>query len=118
MEQGQPIAYTILGRGVPVLAADGTQVGTVHHVVAAMEQDIFHGIVIATQDHGRRFVEAAGVASLHEGGVDLKIDVSAVASLPEPPGAASEYDAKAATVNTWSHWVHRLTGRNDWHRES
>ena len=34
-------------QGVPVLASDGEQVGTVHHVVAAPEKDIFHGLVIA-----------------------------------------------------------------------
>jgi hypothetical protein len=67
---------------------------------------------------GRRFVEAADVASLHEHGVDLRIDASAVASLPEPGGAAPVYDEDPATINKWSHWAHRLTGRSDWHRES
>ena len=31
-----------------MLASDGEQVGTVHHVVAAPEKDIFHGLVITT----------------------------------------------------------------------
>ena len=66
------MAYTVLGAGVPVTASDGKKVGTVHHVVAAPEKDIFHGIVLATGGFGRRFVEAADVASIHEGGVDLQ----------------------------------------------
>ena len=78
VDEGLPIAYEVLEKGVPVLASDGEQVGTVHHVVAAPEKDIFHGLVIITPGRGRRFVEAADVASLHEHGVDLRIDSAAV----------------------------------------
>ncbi len=108
------MAYTVLGAGVPVTASDGKKVGTVHHVVAAPEKDIFHGIVLATGGFGRRFVEAADVASIHEGGVDLSIDSVATLGLPEPNGGAPVYAGDPATISTWSHWVHRLTGRNDW----
>jgi PRC-barrel domain len=118
MDEGLPIAYEVLEKGVPVLASDGEQIGTVHHVVAATEQDIFHGLVISTEGHGRRFVEAADVESLHERGVDLKIDSAAVGSLPEPGGGAPVYDEDPGSINTWSHWAHRLTGRKDWHRRS
>ena len=84
MDEGLPIAYGVLERGVPVLAVDGERVGTVEQVVAAPAQDIFHGIVISTPHNGRRFVEAAVVARLHEHGVDLSIDSAAAAELPEP----------------------------------
>lgn len=117
MEQGQAIAYGVLGKGVPVVASDGTTVGTVHHVVAAAEQDIFHGLVISTGARSRRFVEAADVASLHERGVDLRIDASAVAQLPEPGGGAPSYGENPGAMSTWSHWTRRLTGRSDWRRE-
>jgi uncharacterized protein YrrD len=117
VDEGLPIAYEVLEKGVPVLASDGEQVGTVHHVVAAPEKDIFHGLVIATPHHGRRFVQAADVSSLHERGVDLRIDSQAAASLPEPGGGAPVYDEDPAAINTWSHWAHRLTLRKDWHRE-
>jgi len=73
MDEGLPIAYVVLERNVPVYASGGELVGTVDHVVAAREQDIFHGIVIGTGS-GRRFVAADQVASLHEHGVDLRID--------------------------------------------
>jgi hypothetical protein len=118
VDEGLPIAYPVLEKGVPVLCSDGEQIGTVHHVVAAPEEDIFHGIVISTSDGGRRFVEAADVASLHEHGVDLRIDSAAAKSLPEPGGAAPVYDEDPGSINTWSHWAHRLTGRNDWRRRS
>jgi hypothetical protein len=119
MDEGLPIAYTVLEKGVPVLASGGEQVGTVHHVVAAPEKDIFHGIVIATQGRNMRFVEAADVASLHERGVDLRIDSAAAAALPEPGGGAPVYTEDPAEKSSkWGHLVDRLTGHKDWHRES
>jgi sporulation protein YlmC with PRC-barrel domain len=117
MDEGNPIAYEVLEKGVPVLASDGDQVGTVHHVVAAPEKDIFHGLVITTPAHGRRFVEAADVASLHEHGVDLRIDSAAAAALPEPGGGAPVYDEDPGEVKGWHHWVHVMTLRGDWKRE-
>jgi uncharacterized protein YrrD len=117
VDEGLPIAYEVLEKGVAVLASDGEQVGTVHHVVAAPEQDIFHGLVITTPAHGRRFVEAADVASLHEQGVDLKIDSAAAQSLPQPGGGAPVYDEDPATQTKWSHLARKYTGRNDWHRQ-
>ena len=44
----------MLDRGVPVYAAEGTQVGTVDHVVAAPSQDIFHGIVLRRSPDGEK----------------------------------------------------------------
>lgn len=84
MDEGLPIAYGVLGEGVAVLACDGQQVGTVVHVIAVREKDIFHGLVINLHPGGRRFVEAAHVTALHEHGVDLDIDSTAVQSLPRP----------------------------------
>ncbi|HEX4187616.1 MAG TPA: hypothetical protein VHY83_06950 [Solirubrobacteraceae bacterium] len=118
MDEGLPVAYPVLEKGVPVLSADGEQIGTVHHVVAAREQDIFHGLVISTPDHGRRFVEAADVESLHEHGVDLRIGSSVAQSLPEPGGAAPVYDEDPARQTKWSHLFRKYTGRSDWNRRS
>jgi hypothetical protein len=117
MDEGLPIAYEVLDKGVAVLASDGQQVGTVHHVVAAPEKDIFHGLVIVMPGKGRRFVEAADVASLHERGVDLRIDSSAAQALPEPGGAAPVYDEDPGAMKGWHHWVRLATGRGDWKRE-
>jgi hypothetical protein len=117
MDEGLPIAYAVLEKGVPVLSSDGEQVGTVHHVVSAPEQDIFHGIVIKTPGTGLRFVEADSVGSLHEHGVDLRIAGSAVAGLPAPGGGAPVYAEDPGEMKGWHHWVHKATGRGDWKRE-
>jgi len=117
VDEGLPIAYEVLEKGVPVLSRDGEQVGTVHHVVAAPRQDIFHGLVISVPGGGRRFVQAADVAMLHERGVDLCIDCATARELPEPGGGAPVYGEDPGAINRWSHWAHRLTGRMDWDRE-
>jgi hypothetical protein len=116
MDEGQPIAYPVLGSGVPVLSSDGEEIGKVHHVVAAVDQDIFHGLVIASPRLGKRFVPAEDVASLHEHGVDLRIPASAVAELPVPGGAAPEYREDPAE-SKWEHWTRRLTLRKDWKKQ-
>jgi hypothetical protein len=118
MDEGLPIAYQVLDEGVPVYAAGGEQVGTVDHVVAAPELDIFHGIVLRAAG-GRRFVAAAQVDSLHERGVDLTISEAEAAALPEPHGAAPVWrDAEPGVKPSgWKHFVNRLGGhggRDGW----
>jgi hypothetical protein len=116
MDEGLPIAYPLLEKGVPVISSDGEQVALVHHVVAAQEQDIFHGLVVSTSRLGLRFVPAEDVASLHEHGVDLRIDAAEVTALPAPGGGAPVYNEDPAT-SKWSHWAHKLALKDDWKRQ-
>ena len=122
VDEGEPIAYEVLEKGVLVYAADGEQVGTVDHVVAAPELDIFHGLVIKT-GIGLRFVEADQVASLHEHGVDLRIPASEVKSLPHPHGAAPAWREREPGVepHRWQKFVDMLTGKGpldrNWDKE-
>jgi hypothetical protein len=121
MDEGLPIAYQVLDKDVPVFASDGTQVGVVDHVVSAPAEDIFHGIVIRDSE-GQRFVEADQVASLHEHGVDLRIDAGATAALSQPHGAAPAWRLHEPGVKPgrWTHLVDRMTGRGnrgDWDEE-
>jgi len=117
VDEGLPIAYEVLEKGVPVLASDGAQVGTVNHVVVAPEEDVFHGLVIVVPGRGQRFVQAADVESLHEHGVDLRIDSAAAQGLPEPGGGAPIYDEDPGEMKGWQHWAHLATMRGDWKRE-
>lgn len=121
MDEGLPIAYAVLDKNVPVYASGGELAGMVDHVVAAPEQDIFHGIVIST-DGDRRFVAAEQIAALHERGVDLKIDSSQVALLPAPHGAAPVFHdvEPGAKPSEWRHFANRFgghAGRDGWKRE-
>ena len=117
VDEGLPIAYQVLEAGVPVLACDGEQVGTVGSVLSAPEEDVFHGVLINTPGRGIRFVEAAAIASIHEHGVDLRIDSAAAQSLPGPEHEAPVYDEDPATMTKWSHVINKLTLRKDWHHE-
>lgn len=121
MDEGSPIAYLVLEKDVPVYAAGGELVGTVDHVVAAPDQDIFHGIVMRV-GNGQRFVPAEQVASLHEHGVDLSIDATAAAALPEPHGAAPVWHdtEPGAKPSLWKHIVNSMgghPGRDGWKEE-
>lgn len=116
MDEGRPIAYTMLEEGVPVLASGGEQVGTVGAVLSAPEKDVFHGLLVKTRAHGVRFVEAAAIESIHERGVDLRIDAAAAEELPPPEHAAPVYDEDPAKQQGWRHWVNAFTGRGDWDR--
>jgi sporulation protein YlmC with PRC-barrel domain len=113
MDEGLPIAYEVLESGVPVFASDGHQVGTVAHVVAAPEEDIFHGIVL-NGDQGQRFVPADQVASLHERGVDLRIDRAAAAKLPEPEGGAPAWRVEEPGVkpSPWQRFKNLMVGKD------
>jgi hypothetical protein len=99
MDEGFPVAYSVLDPGVPVYSSDGSSVATVDHVVAAPQEDIFHGLVIRT-DAGPRFVAADQVGALHERGVDLRIDAAAIAGLPHPHGGIPELEIKDPTTRT------------------
>jgi hypothetical protein len=123
VDEGLPIAYEVLDDGIAVYASDGEQVGTVDHVVSAPSEDIFHGIVMSAGGR-RRFVAADQVASLHERGVDLRIDAAAAAALPEPHGGAPAWRSRDAGVkpSRWTHILDRITGadsrRWDWTEEN
>jgi hypothetical protein len=113
VDEGLPIAYEVLERGVPVYAFAGEQVGTVDHVVAAPEEDIFHGLVIRVGGDPR-FVAADDVASMHERGVDLRIDAAAVAALEPPHGGAPAWREREPGVKPgrWQHFVDLFTGKD------
>lgn len=123
MDEGLPIAYEVLEPGVPVYSSDGEMVGTVDHVVAAPQEDIFHGLVISTGG-AKKFVAADDVASLHERGADLRIDTAAIAGLPDPHGAAPARRVNEPGVkpSRWKELVDmvalRRPGRRDWSDEN
>ncbi len=123
MDEGLPIAYPVLDKDVPCYASGGEQVGVVDHVVSAPEEDIFHGIVLKT-DQGPRFIAAEDVAALHEHGVDLRIDASAAAALEAPHGGAPAWRVHDAgtKVSGWTHLMDKLRLRDthdrDWTEEN
>jgi hypothetical protein len=91
-ERGDPISYMTLEPGTPVFTSDGAEVGTVAHVLADADADIFDGIVISSGG-GHRFVDAPDVARIASGGVTLALDTAAAERLPEPRANPAEMSA-------------------------
>lgn len=112
MESGRPtdlgdrVSYEVLEKGTPVYTAEGEQIGTVAHVLAAEREDIFDGIVIAEhhRPEGHRFADADQIGEIHERAVFLKLDRAAAEQLPEPSAnPAVMYDDPADRGNTTMH---------------
>ena len=92
-DEGAQIGYLALSRGVPVHAADGPRVGTVHRVLDNEREHIFDGIVVDTPD-GRRFVDAPEVARIAERRVTLRIDAAHAARCRTTPDCAAGWKAR------------------------
>jgi hypothetical protein len=75
------IGYQVLPRGVPVEAADGTEVAKFDRAIHHAREHMLDGIVIRT-DQGRFFVDAPEIARITNRRVILTIDSGAVAELP------------------------------------
>ena len=113
---GDPTSYLELEEGVPVYSSDGADVGSVEHVLADAESDIFDGLVIDSVlgPGGHRFVDATFVEGLFERGAVLGLDASGCERLPEPaenpavmaaePDDAAVDDLGDKLKRAW-HWV-------------
>jgi hypothetical protein len=83
---GQPSSYMALKRGASVYSSDGERLGKVVRVLRDLDADVFDGVVFDTTagPGGHRFVDGPEVGEIYEGGVVLKLDAAASASLPAP----------------------------------
>ena len=84
-EDAEPIAYSALDKGVPLLAQSGKQFGTVEHVLQIPEEDLFDGIVVATSD-GLRFVDRDQIGEITTAYVRCTLTDEQAAALPAPSG--------------------------------
>ena len=86
---GAPVAYLVLKRGTPVYDRAGDRVGSVEHVLADEPQDVFHGLLVKTDD-GHRFAGGDQVDGLYEHGVIVSepADRLATPSADAPAGLA------------------------------
>ena len=97
-ENDAPASYLTLAAGTPVDGSDGERIGTVEHVLAAPDEDIFDGLVLDTPS-GRRFADAPLVADISAERVTLNVPSSE--PLPEP--SANPASLEADPDDTVSH---------------
>jgi len=89
-DPGLPIAYLALEEGTPVFAADGARIGTVEHVLADLDADIFDGLLVDVDGGGHRFADAEQVGPLFERRAELRVGL----------GDLTEPTENAATMGT------------------
>jgi hypothetical protein len=111
---GTPVAYDGLAKGTPVLTRDGHPIGTLEHVLSIPEEDLFDGIVVAT-DHGIRFVDRDQILALYQERVVCDLDDAAAAALPEPEGPpVYTVDALQDVGPNLTDWLGRVFRRAHW----
>jgi len=100
MDLGDPGSYLSLPQGTDVVSSDGHKVGTVEHVLAVPEVDVFDGVIVDMRagPGGHRFADASQVASIHERGVVLALDREAAERLPVPEENPAALDASPDDV--------------------
>jgi hypothetical protein len=105
-DDGEPIGYNALPRGVPVHTSEGIRLGTVHQVKDNAREHIFDGIVVDTPG-GRRFVDAPEVARITTTRVTLTIDARRAHDLPAVPGLRGSLEERARRAG--QRWRRRLS---------
>jgi hypothetical protein len=79
----QPVAWRVVPQDVQVRSSDGIPVGTVADLLGSDAEDIFHGLVVKLEDHGREvFIPAEDTALLTGSHVDLSLTAEEVLTLP------------------------------------
>lgn len=115
--EATPIAYSALQRGTPMLTRSGRQFGTVEHVLQVPEEDVFDGIVTAT-DEGLRFVARDQTREITTAWVRCDLSDEQVAALPAPDGPpVYTVDALQDIGGSLHDRLGRLFHRPHWTRE-
>jgi hypothetical protein len=86
-EEGTPIAYSALRRGVPVVSQSGRQFGTLESVLDDPQGDILHGVVVSTAN-GPRFVARDDIERMTTTHVTCSLTDEQVDALPAASDAA------------------------------
>jgi uncharacterized protein YrrD len=95
MDLGNPVSYLVLADGTDVMSSDGRKVGTVEHVLAVPDADVFDGVIVDMRagPGGHRFADADQIASIHERGVVLTLTAEKAEKLPRPEENPATMDA-------------------------
>lgn len=109
-DEGDPIGYELLRRGVPVVTADGRRLGEVVKALDNAREHIFDGIVVRTTDGRRVFVDAPEVARIAERRVTLTISLEETRELPGHHGGLLGA-VEQGTRRRMSRLKRRLPGR-------
>jgi hypothetical protein len=110
----QPVAWRGLVYGTPVLASDGTRVGSVREVLGSDEEDIFHGLRVELAGHKRDvMVKADDITLLSDSGVRTSLAADEIRGLPAYDDEATYHLASVGWLRS-----HLGMGPVGWKRDS
>ena len=116
-DDARRISYQALGKGVPVRASGGEEIGTVEHVLQVPELDVFDGIVVKTAG-GLRFADADQVADITDRYVVLNLPAEETERLGRPQGPPVYHADSSEHVGGSLHdWFGRTFGHGHWKRD-
>jgi hypothetical protein len=87
MDTETAVSYRGAVPGTPVLTSTGNEIGTLEHVLEVPGEDLFDGLVVATE-WGLRFIDADQVELITVRHVRCRLDDAQAARLPPPRGTA------------------------------
>jgi hypothetical protein len=82
MANNDPVSWRTIVYGTPVLAADGTRVGTVREVLGSDAEDIFHGLRVQITGRADAMLLAEDVSALTSEAVTTKESAAELKALP------------------------------------
>jgi hypothetical protein len=109
MSDTDPIGWRAIVYGTPILAADGTRVGTVREVLGSDGEDIFHGIRVSLA-HGNRdvMVRADDITTITTASIGTDLSTADI-------GALVTYDEVATYHLASVGWLRKHLG---WQKDS
>jgi hypothetical protein len=111
------ISYHALGKGIPVRAAGGEELGTVEHLLEVPELDVLDGIVTDTAG-GLRFADADQVADITHCYVTLDLPIEEAERLGRPQAPTVYHaDPSEHAGGSLHDWSGRTFGRAHWKRD-
>ncbi|HWS31531.1 MAG TPA: PRC-barrel domain-containing protein [Actinoplanes sp.] len=100
---GNPVSYLVLADGTAVYDRSGASVGTVDHVLADDQTNLFHGLLIKTAD-GPRFAGGDQVDGLFERGVIVAEPADRL-TVPSADGPADATESRATGLKRAWDWL-------------
>lgn len=116
MADEEPIAYTALTKGTPVVSSTGAELGTVEHVMADDSLDVFDGIVVKNGSD-RRFLSADNVGLITTAAVHAKIADASGLEAPHAGDDTFQDEPDEWDGNGLTHWFAKMFFREHWTRK-
>ena len=104
MTDVDPISWRAIVYGTPLIAADGTQIGSVKEVLGSDSEDIFHGVRVATHTHHDVMIAANDLTAMTSSAVTTSLTAGQVVDLPPYDESATYHLASVGWLRKHVGW--------------